>query len=592
MADTASETKKHPEFATEEEESEGEAERVEPEAVPYAKCRWDFFLSHKQSNAQDAVQNLRLALSERFLGASFWLDIEQDPTVRGMCNGVSYSRNVLIFLTEGITESKFCQMELRWALEANRNLILVMETDDRHGKPNMEHLIHRCPDDLKAVFTQNEIIPWFRDPEFRSVSVEKILRKCAQDPRRESSFRKAAKPLVYANKGGGDDGAEVFDKSFVIFTAMCGVALPGAGKRTKCWAVAVRIILLTCGMMCCSRLFTPEGPAFLDYLTIVQIVAAHPMIFLLLHVMLVLLRSDIVADLLENHIDCASEGKKLRFKTKLLTCLVALLTTSLSLWGWVGYLPGFFHPYYLTSGNALVLYGIAHGLTWILILPIFFGSFFAALMIMFTLQELCNMALLTAFNELNHEFELVGLEGVVNSHDGLNVTEHDLFRFQVKYAKSYELYKKIQWQVAMPLAVFWFIEFGLVIWSIWSLAQGFAADENDWRVPHLKSYWNLVVRLSWFVGGSPWFGAGCWITAMLPWGSIYYAWRMNDLTRRLIFKNPSTRHALRSFLGEFALEFRVSFIQATPKGLLLFVPVLVMNTLGFIADALRLFNSI
>lgn len=378
MADTASETKKHPEFATEEEESEGEAERVEPEAVPYAKCRWDFFLSHKQSNAQDAVQNLRLALSERFLGASFWLDIEQDPTVRGMCNGVSYSRNVLIFLTEGITESKFCQMELRWALEANRNLILVMETDDRHGKPNMEHLIHRCPDDLKAVFTQNEIIPWFRDPEFRSVSVEKILRKCAQDPRRESSFRKAAKPLVYASKGGGDDGAEVFDKSFVIFTAMCGVALPGAGKRTKCWAVAVRIILLTCGMMCCSRLFTPEGPAFLDYLTIVQIVAAHPMIFLLLHVMLVLLRSDIVADLLENHIDCASEGKKLRFKTKLLTCLVALLTTSLSLWGWVGYLPGFFHPYYLTSGNALVLYGIAHGLTWILILPIFFGSFFCS----------------------------------------------------------------------------------------------------------------------------------------------------------------------------------------------------------------------
>ena len=41
----------------------------------------------------------------------------------------------------------------------------------------------------------------------------------------------------------------------------------------------------------------------------------------------------------------------------------------------------------------------------------------------------------------------------------------------------------------------------LRIWSIWSLAQGFAADATDWRVPHLKSYWNLVVRLSWFVGG-------------------------------------------------------------------------------------------
>jgi len=34
-------------------------------------------------------------------------------------------------------------MELRWALEARRNLIFVMETDDRHGKPNMEELIQR-----------------------------------------------------------------------------------------------------------------------------------------------------------------------------------------------------------------------------------------------------------------------------------------------------------------------------------------------------------------------------------------------------------------------------------------------------------------
>ena len=40
------------------------------------------------------------------------------------------------------------------------------------------------------------------------------------------------------------------------------------------------------------------------------------------------------------------------------------------------------------------------------------------------------MALLTAFNELNQEFELVGLDGVVKSHDGISVTEHDLFRFQ------------------------------------------------------------------------------------------------------------------------------------------------------------------
>ena len=42
---------------------------MHPEAyiVPCSKCTWDIFLSHKQSNAQDAMQSLRMALSERIL---------------------------------------------------------------------------------------------------------------------------------------------------------------------------------------------------------------------------------------------------------------------------------------------------------------------------------------------------------------------------------------------------------------------------------------------------------------------------------------------------------------------------------------------
>eukprot|EP00439_Symbiodinium_sp_Y106_P085631 s53_g29.t1 len=571
---------------------------VEATVVPYEKCRWDFFLSHKQSNAQDAVQNLRLAIGEKFMGASFWLDIEQDPTVRGMCHGVCHSRNVLVFLTEGISESKFCQMELRWAIAAKRNIILVMETDDRHGKPNMKELIHKCPEDVQHLFEEIPIIPWFRDPEFRSVSVDKIVRSIAKDPRKTDSDKKKSKPLVYGN-GDSEEGAEVFDQSFVKFTAACGVALPGAGRRTKCWAVAVRVILLTCGMMCCSRLATPEGPGFLDYLTIIQIVAAHPMIFFLLHVVLVILQSPLVADLLENHIDVASEGKKLRFKTKLLTALVFLLTTTLSLWGWVGYLPGFFSAYYLTAaedGNpvsdGLVAYGIAHGITWILILPIFFGSFFAALMIMFILQELCFMALLTAFNDLNEEIAFSGLEAVAFSENSIHVSVHDLYRFQAKYASSWALFKKIQDKVAMPLQIFWVIEVSIMVWSIWSMTQGIAADPGDERVLRLKSYWNLIVRLSWFVGGSPWFGAGSWITGILPWGSNYYAWRMDNLTKRLLFKQPTLRNSMRTFLKEFPLEFRSGFLQTTPMMLPLFSVILATNTVGFVFDALRLFNAI
>mmetsp|Transcript_37638 Transcript_37638/g.67045 ORF Transcript_37638/g.67045 Transcript_37638/m.67045 type:complete len:324 (+) Transcript_37638:96-1067(+) len=323
------------------------------------------------------------------------------------------------------------------------------------------------------------------------------------------------------------------------------------------------------------------------------------MIFFVLHVMLVILRSPLITDLLENHIDVSSEGKKLRFKTKLLTALVFLLTVTLSLWGWAGYLPGFFSPYYLTAagqGNpipdALVAYGIAHGITWILILPIFFGSFFANFMIMFILNELCFMALLTAFNEMNEEIAYSGLEAVANSDTAIQVSVHDLYRFQVKYAKSWEIYKKLQHQVALPLMIFWLIEGSLMIWSVWSMSQGIAADPDDERVWRLKNYWNLIVRLSWFVGGSPWFGAGSWITGILPWLSNYYAWKMNNLTKRLLFKQPSMRHSMRTFLQEFPLEFRSGFLQAIPQLLPIFATVLAVNTVGFVFDALRIFNAI
>ena len=37
--------------------------------------------------------------------------------------------------------------------------------------------------------------------------------------------------------------------------------------------------------------------------------------------------------------------------------------------------------------------------------------------------------------------------------------------------------------------------------SVCNCIDASVSQVNDWRVPHLKSYWNLVVRLSWFVGG-------------------------------------------------------------------------------------------
>ncbi|CAE8587303.1 unnamed protein product [Polarella glacialis] len=465
-----------------------------------------------------------MILTARLPGVSFWLDVEQDPTEKGMRHGVKNSKDVLIYLTEGLIESKYCQMEMRWALEFKKNIILVIETDERHGKPSIEKLIALCPPDLKHIFADNVIIPWYRDPEFREISVEKIIKarsvkKSGPTVLAESTTQLKLFDRVMKFMPRSDiidsAGGEVFDWTFVYFTVLCGVALPGARRKTKAWSVAVRIILLTCGCMCLSRIFTTEGPAFWDTGTIVQIVFAHPIIFLFLHVTLTILKSPLFADLLENRIDAPVEAKLLRFKTRIGTCVAALLTVSLSFWGWAAYFPAIFDMYYLDSASqqrpaTLLLFGLAHGLTWVLILPLFFGSLFASLLMMFVLQmDLCN--------------------------------------FQVSFLENWKIYK---------------------------------AQPEDPRVDRLRENWFLRVRFSWFLGSSLWFGAGAWIVALTPFGVSYYAWRLEMQAKQILFTHPGLRHSFLGFLAGFDLNFRVLFLHATVRLLPLYVCILIVNTVG------------
>lgn len=567
---------------------------------------YDYFLSHRQSNAQDSVHNMRLILAETLPGTSFWLDIEQAPTERGMHDGIRSSNNVILYLTEGVTQREYVQKEMRWALQYGKNIILVGETDERHGKPNMLDLIAQCPEDLKCVFADNVVIPWHRDPAFRAVSVNKII-EASVARKMFSSNTTSSGALMYARatkrvsdvEGVPSQEVErsVFDPSFVYFTSLCGVALPGAGRKTRCWAIVVRIIILACGLMCLSRLFAPFGPAFLDNATIVQLGFAHPLIFYLVHTTLSQVHSPLVQEMLEYDIGCRGEANLLRAKTRALTGLAILLTLVQSLWGWASYLPTFFSSYYLhldekAQEGSLLIFGLTHGFLWILVLPLYFGSQSAALLMLFTLQELAFKCILTSFSELHPSIARLGLRKVVATQQGLNVQESDIYRFQVSFQKKWCMYKKLHKNVAGPFLVLWFVEGVLVVWSSFSLRDGFEAAISDPRVDRLRDHWELVCRLLWFLGTSIWVGGGCWIVATLPWGANYYSWRMRDLTRQIIITSPKLRHVLVAFLKDFDLDFKVSFLRATLPTLPVFACILALNSLGYCADVVRLLRAL
>ena len=85
--------------------------------MPKDHRRLDIFISHAQRSGQDQAGKLNLLLCAK--GAEVWYDMQaQDLTATGMEEGVSQSRNLLIFLSDGYMSSQFCNLEVRWEVLA------------------------------------------------------------------------------------------------------------------------------------------------------------------------------------------------------------------------------------------------------------------------------------------------------------------------------------------------------------------------------------------------------------------------------------------------------------------------------------------
>mmetsp|Transcript_9470 Transcript_9470/g.15038 ORF Transcript_9470/g.15038 Transcript_9470/m.15038 type:complete len:217 (-) Transcript_9470:83-733(-) len=141
--------------------------------------KFDFFLSHKQSEAQDAVATMIFDLTQARPSIKVWLDLEQnleqELRAEGMEEGVRDSKVFLFYCTKDIAFSKYCLMELGWAIKYQKKIVLVAETDPRHGAIEISTLRDRMPEDMQRVFEENVAIPWYRDPAHRAVSVQRII---------------------------------------------------------------------------------------------------------------------------------------------------------------------------------------------------------------------------------------------------------------------------------------------------------------------------------------------------------------------------------------------------------------------------------
>ena len=100
-----------------------------------------------------------------------------DLTKQGMEEGMSQSRNILIFLSKGTMKRPYCQAEQRWAKAYGCNFVGVIEVDNRHNAANILEEKENAPSDLKCILDEVEFIPFRRRDYEEATMVEELLKR-------------------------------------------------------------------------------------------------------------------------------------------------------------------------------------------------------------------------------------------------------------------------------------------------------------------------------------------------------------------------------------------------------------------------------
>lgn len=101
------------------------------------RARYHLFISHAQSEASGDVGTLFFLFEQ--MGVNVWRDMNQtDLTSEGMRQGVFDSDVFIVFLTNSYLSRKFCLLELTWALEFGKPIIIIREEEERFWPFNLE----------------------------------------------------------------------------------------------------------------------------------------------------------------------------------------------------------------------------------------------------------------------------------------------------------------------------------------------------------------------------------------------------------------------------------------------------------------------
>ena len=97
------------------------------------------------------------------MGFKAWYDNRaSDLTKEGMLKGIEQAAAFILFLSQGVLERPYCQMEIRHAVALKKPIVLLHESDARYGSFDFRAAHEGSPTDLQELLDNNESLPFRR----------------------------------------------------------------------------------------------------------------------------------------------------------------------------------------------------------------------------------------------------------------------------------------------------------------------------------------------------------------------------------------------------------------------------------------------
>eukprot|EP00935_MAST-01C_sp_MAST-1C-sp1_P001606 g1606.t1 len=124
-------------------------------------CLGPVFASHAQATGGDQANAIYLELER--LGFTVWYDNRADDlTKEGMLKGIEQAAAFILFLSSGVLERPYCQMEIRHARALKKPIVLLHESDARFGSFDFRAAYTAAPTDLQELLDNTESLPFRR----------------------------------------------------------------------------------------------------------------------------------------------------------------------------------------------------------------------------------------------------------------------------------------------------------------------------------------------------------------------------------------------------------------------------------------------